>query len=51
MMQTAVALKYARALFETGVEQGTIEQLGADMTALASLLEEDPVFLNFLVSP
>ena len=51
MMQTAVALKYARALFDTGVEQGSIEQLGSDMTALASLLNQDPAFLNFLVSP
>ena len=51
MMQTSVALKYARALFDTGVEQGTIKQLGLDVGALSSLLDEDPAFLNFLVSP
>jgi F-type H+-transporting ATPase subunit delta len=42
---------YARALFEAAREDGKLEQVGADLAALASALDEVPELLVFLRNP
>jgi len=51
MAQTAVALKYAKALFDTALESGKLEVVTRDANFVRELREEDPAFLNFLISP
>jgi len=51
MAQTAVALKYAKALFDTALEDGKLTEVTRDTDFLRELREEDPAFLNFLISP
>jgi F-type H+-transporting ATPase subunit delta len=51
MAQTAVALKYAKALFDTALESGKLPEVTRDADFLRQLREEDPAFLNFLISP
>jgi F-type H+-transporting ATPase subunit delta len=51
MLQTSVALKYAKALFDSAREEGRLDAVGADMEALGGLEIEDPAFRDFLVSP
>jgi F-type H+-transporting ATPase subunit delta len=42
---------YARALFEAAREEGKLEQVGADLAALASAFEEVPALRAFLRNP
>lgn len=51
MANTAVALKYAKALFDTALEDGKLGEVTRDADFLRRLREEDPAFVNFLVSP
>ena len=51
MTQTAIAHKYARALFDSAREAGRTDEVGSDMAGLAKLQARDPAFLRFLVSP
>jgi F-type H+-transporting ATPase subunit delta len=51
MAQTAIAHKYARALFDSAREAGCMDEVGADVAGLAELEAGDPAFLRFLVSP
>ena len=51
MARTAVALKYAKALFDTAVEDGKLDEVIRDADFVRQLREEDPAFLNFLISP
>lgn len=51
MQESAVALKYARALFDSAVDEGSVDATAADVASLAGLKREDPTFLDFLVSP
>ena len=51
MQESAVALKYARALFDSAVEEGKVDETAADVASVAALKKEDPTFLDFLVSP
>ncbi|HET9234844.1 MAG TPA: ATP synthase F1 subunit delta [Candidatus Eisenbacteria bacterium] len=51
MRQTSVALKYARALLEASLEEGTLDRLAADMSDLGKLEAADPSYHRFLVSP
>ena len=51
MANTAVALKYAKALFDTALEDGKLAEITRDADFLRQLREEDPAFVNFLVSP
>ncbi len=51
-MQTgAIADKYAKALFAAAQDAGRVQKVAADMASLLRLRDEDPAFLNFLVSP
>jgi F-type H+-transporting ATPase subunit delta len=51
MKQIAVAQKYARALFEASLEEGSLDRVSKDLSSLGDLEESDPAFLKFLVSP
>jgi F-type H+-transporting ATPase subunit delta len=51
MMQSALAHKYSRALFDVALEEGRLDTVAAEMDSLYRLREEDPTFLNFLLSP
>jgi F-type H+-transporting ATPase subunit delta len=51
MMQSAVAHKYARALFDVALEEGDAETAASELDSISRLREEDPTFLEFLVSP
>ena len=51
MRETAVALKYARALFDSAREDGNLGAVAEAMDSLYRLKVEDPAFLNFLISP
>jgi F-type H+-transporting ATPase subunit delta len=51
MSATAVAHKYAKALFEEARERERIDRVAADLRSLSDLQKEDPSFHDFLVSP
>lgn len=51
MVRTAVALKYAKALFDSALEAGKLDEVTRDVDFIRQLREEDPAFLNFLISP
>jgi len=49
--ETTVALKYARAVFDSALEEGSTDPVGADLASLRALEKDDPAFLNYLLSP
>jgi F-type H+-transporting ATPase subunit delta len=49
--ETTVALKYARAVFDSALEAGTTDPVGADLASLRALEKDDPAFLGYLISP
>jgi F-type H+-transporting ATPase subunit delta len=49
--RSSVARRYAHALFQVALEAETVETVGAELESLEALREEDPSFLEFLVSP
>jgi F-type H+-transporting ATPase subunit delta len=51
MKQIAIALKYARALFETSRDEGSLERVNENLAGLGQLEQTDPGYLKFLVSP
>lgn len=51
MRETTVALKYARAVFDSALEAGATDPVGADLASLRALEQDDPAFLNYLISP
>jgi F-type H+-transporting ATPase subunit delta len=51
MSATAVAHKYAKALFAEARERERIDRVAADLVSLAALEQEDRSFHDFLVSP
>jgi len=51
VLDVAVARKYARALFSAALKAGNAERVHQDLNAFLALRNEDPAFLNFLVSP
>ena len=48
---STVALTYARSLLELADERGEVEPVANDMGALKQILEENPVFADFLRDP
>lgn len=51
MRETAVAAKYVKAVFDSALEEGTLDRVAGDLDSLGRLETEDPSFLSFLVSP
>lgn len=51
MNQGIITVRYAKALFQLGEEEGKIEALRADILLLEETLTELPEFLSFLQSP
>jgi len=51
VLDVAVARKYARALFSAALKAGNAERVHKDLDSLRALRDEDPAYLNFLVSP
>src|ERR1044071_5947153 len=47
----SVARRYARALFQIGVDSGTVEAFGQEVTDLAALFEQSPELRQALVNP
>ncbi|HMS54078.1 MAG TPA: ATP synthase F1 subunit delta [Fimbriimonadaceae bacterium] len=50
-MDTRVAKRYARALFNAAESGGVIDAVESDLTAIANLFENDQQFKDFLYSP
>jgi len=48
---SSVARRYAHALFQVALDAGTVDTVAAELESLETLREEDPSFLEFLVSP
>ncbi|MFC1764103.1 ATP synthase F1 subunit delta [Planctomycetota bacterium] len=42
---------YAQSLFEVACDQGVVDQVGDDLVALSTLLDQEPLLLTYLVSP
>lgn len=51
MVDTKVAKRYARALFNAARKGGMIESVESDLNAIAHLVEAHPEFRGFLASP
>jgi F-type H+-transporting ATPase subunit delta len=51
VQESAVALKYARALFDAAIEEDRVNETAADMASVGKLAQQDASFLGFLVSP
>jgi len=51
MVDTKVAKRYARALFNAARKGGVIEGVETDLNAIAHLVEVHPEFRGFLESP
>jgi F-type H+-transporting ATPase subunit delta len=51
MNEGAVTARYAKALYQIGVDEGKIDKLKADILSLALTIKESPEFVGFLQSP
>jgi len=51
MLSGSLARRYAKAVFEIGVEQGGLDKLGADIRALGLAMKESPELVAVLTSP
>lgn len=51
MLTTTISHRYARAIFGAALEENKLPRVAADMEGLAALIQADPSFLHFLVTP
>ncbi|MBV6490278.1 MAG: ATP synthase F1 subunit delta [Fimbriimonadaceae bacterium] len=51
MGDTRVARRYAKALYRAAKSQGIVESVEADLAGVVGIIERDPGFGEFLVSP
>jgi len=51
MNYSAIAVRYAKALFSLAKEKKALEKVKDDMTQIVSVSEQDEVFRNFLENP
>ena len=51
MADTKVARRYASALFTTAQKNDVVKSVEDDLTAISKLLENDPKFKDFILSP
>jgi F-type H+-transporting ATPase subunit delta len=51
LIQGSIARRYARALFQIGVEEERFEQLGEDLLKAAGVLVADPDLVHIVTSP
>jgi F-type H+-transporting ATPase subunit delta len=51
VQEATVAHKYARAVFDSALEDGNADAVGEDLVSLHRLERDDPAFLGYLISP
>ncbi len=51
MLTTTIAHRYAQALFGAALEEKKLPRVAEDMAGVRAVLDEDPAFLDFLVTP
>jgi len=51
MNQSKIAIRYARAVFQTAVEAGAVEKVKEDFGILDNFLSSEPLFKHVLTSP
>jgi F-type H+-transporting ATPase subunit delta len=51
VQESAVAIKYAKALFDSALAEERTDRVRGDMSSLLRLRDEEPAFLGFLISP
>jgi F-type H+-transporting ATPase subunit delta len=51
MLSGSLARRYAKAVFQIGVEQGGLDKIGADIRTFANAMKESPELIAALTSP
>lgn len=51
MMESGIALRYATALFDSALKQGSADDVHGDMLGLRQVEQENRAFVGFLLSP